>query len=129
MSVFQSTTELSWPLALKTSAGREPPFIMTIGEAASFAQDEIRLGLEDDALWRQCFARLAAAYDSPSNQVLLTEATRATQLALYGNCLLEDEGRGPARPRPHAVDEPSNSSALQDRAPQARAPVLVLAPP
>jgi hypothetical protein len=94
MSVFQSTTELSWPLALKTSAGREPPLIMTIGDAANFADDEIRLGLEDDALWRQCFARLAAAYETPSNQLLLTQATRATQLALYGWRLLEAE---PAR--------------------------------
>ena len=34
MSVFQSTTALSWPLPLKTNAGRQPPFIMTIGEAA-----------------------------------------------------------------------------------------------
>jgi hypothetical protein len=94
MSVFQSTTELSWPLPLKTNAGRQPPFIMTIGEAANFAEDEIRLGLEDDALWRQCFARLAAANDSPGNQLLLTKATRATQLALYGNCLLADQQLG-----------------------------------
>ena len=90
MSVFQSTTALSWPLALKSNAGRQPPFIMTIGEAANFAEDEIHLGLEDDALWRRCFARLAAAYDAPGNQPLLIEATRATQLALHGSRLLED---------------------------------------
>ena len=94
MSVFQSATELSWPLPLKASAGRQPPFIMTIGEAANFAEDEIRLGLADDALWRQCFARLAVAYDSPDNQLLLTQATRATQLALHGNRLLEDQAAG-----------------------------------
>jgi hypothetical protein len=94
MSVFQSTTELSWPLPLKTNAGRQPPFIVTIGEAANFAEDEIRLGLADDALWRQCFARLAAASDAPGNQLLLTQATRATQLALYGNRLLEEQATG-----------------------------------
>jgi hypothetical protein len=94
MSVFQSTTALSWPLTLKTNAGRQPPFIMTIGEAANFAEDEIRLGLADDALWRQCFASLAAAYDSPGNQMVLTQATRATQLALHGNRLLEDQAAG-----------------------------------
>jgi hypothetical protein len=94
MSVFQSTTELSWPLPLKTNAGRQPPFIVTIGEAAHFAEDEIRLGLADDAFWRQCFARLAAAYDAPGNQLLLTQATRATQLALHGNRLLEEQATG-----------------------------------
>ena len=94
MSVFQSTTALSWPLPLKTNAGRHPPFIMTIGEAANFAEDEIRLGLADDALWRQCFTRLAAAYDSPGNQMVLTQATRATQMALHGNRLLEDQAPG-----------------------------------
>ena len=89
---------------------------MTIGEAANFADDEIRLGLEDDALWRQCFARLAAAYETPSNQLLLTQATRATQLALYGYRLLKAEAAG--RLRPHADNEPTHSSALHDRAPQ-----------
>ena len=115
MSVFQSTTALSWPLPLKTSAGREPPCITTIGGAANFAEDEMRLGLEDDALWRQCFARLAAAYDSPGNQLLLAQATRATQLALYGNRLLEDEAAGGRRP--HADNGPTHSSALHDPAP------------
>jgi hypothetical protein len=94
VSVFQSTTELSWRLPLRTSAGREPPFIMTIGEAANFAEDEIRLGLDDDALWRQCFAILADAYGSPGNRLLLAQATRATQLALYGNRLLESDAAG-----------------------------------
>jgi hypothetical protein len=97
MSIFQSTTELSWPLPLKTNAGRQPPFIMTIGEAANFAEDEIRLGLADDALWRQCFARLAAAYNSPDSQMLVIQATRATQLALHGSRLLDDRpAAGPA---------------------------------
>ena len=91
MSVFQSTTALSWTLPLKVNAGRQPPFIMTIGEAANFAEDEIRLGLANDDLWRKCLASLSAAYESPGSQLLLTQATRATQLALHGNHLLEDE--------------------------------------
>jgi len=94
VSIFQSTTELAWPLPLKANAGREPPFIMTIGDAANFTEDEIRLGLEDDTLWRQCFVRLAAAYDSPGNLLLLKQATAATQLALYRNSLLKDEAAG-----------------------------------
>ena len=117
MSLFQSTTELSWPLPLRTSAGREPPVIMTIGDAANFAEDEIRLGLDDDALWRQCFARLAHAYDSPGNQLLLAQATEATQLALYGNRLLGGDAAG-RRLTPHADPIPTQSSALHDRAPQ-----------
>jgi hypothetical protein len=88
--------------------------IMTIGEAARFADDEIRLGLEDDALWRQCFARLAAAYDFHGNLLLLAQATRATQLALSGNRLLQDEAAG--RPRPRADNEPTHSSAPHDPA-------------
>ena len=88
---------------------------MTIGEAASFADDEIRLGLEDDALWRRCFARLAAAYDSQGNLLLLAQATRATQLALSGYRLLPDEAAG--QPRPRADNEPTHSSALHDPAP------------
>jgi len=94
MSVFHSTTALSWSLPLTANAGRQPPFIVTIGEAANFAEDEIRLGLADDALWRQCFTMLAAAYDSPGDQLLLTQATRATQLALRGNRLLDDQAPG-----------------------------------
>jgi len=116
MSIFQSKTELSWPLALAANAGREPPFIKTIGEAANFAEDEIRLGLEDDALWRQCFAALAAAYDSPSNQLLLTQATRATQLALYGyRLLLEDVLADKSGQDPMLHNEPTHSAALPDR--------------
>ena len=103
MSVFLSTTELSWPLALTSNAGRFPPFITTIGEAAMFAEDEIRLGLADDTLWRECFGRLAAAYDSPDNEPLLIEATRATQLALQGSRLLAEPVRPTSRPWPIVV--------------------------
>jgi hypothetical protein len=126
MSVFQSKTELSWPLALTANAGREPPFIRTIGEAANFAEDEIRLGLEDDALWRQCFAALAAAYDSPSSQLLLTRATRATQLALYGYRLLEDVAADKPGQDPMLHNELTHSAALPGRV-AARGPGLVQA--
>ena len=53
MLMFQNTTSLSWPLPLTPHVGRQPPFICTIGEAALFVEDEIRLGLADDKLWRQ----------------------------------------------------------------------------
>jgi hypothetical protein len=124
MSIFQSKTKLSWPLALTANAGREPPFIRTIGEAAHFAEDEIRLGLVDDALWRQCFAALAAAYDSPSSQLLVTQATRATQLALYGYRLLEDIPADKSGQDPMLHNEPTYSAALPDRV-ATRGPVLV----
>jgi hypothetical protein len=97
MSIFQSSTELSWPLPLKTNAGRLPPFVMTIGEAAHLAEDEIRFALADDALLAPMFARLAAAYNSPDGQLLVIQATRATQLALHGSRLLDD--RPAAGPR------------------------------
>jgi hypothetical protein len=103
MCIFRSTTELSWPLALTSNAGRLPPLITTIGEAAMFAEDEIRLGLADDALWRACFATLAAAYDSPGNEPLLIEATRSTQLALQDSRLLAQSVRSTSRPWPIAV--------------------------
>jgi hypothetical protein len=40
-----------------------------------------------------------AENDSPGNQLLLTQATRVTQLALHGNRLLEDQAAGQARLR------------------------------
>jgi hypothetical protein len=83
---------------------------MTIGGATNFAEDEIGLGLGDDVHWRQCFARLGAAYDSPGNQLLLTQATRVTQLALHGNRLLEDQAAGQARLRSVSTRRPSEAS-------------------
>jgi len=90
MLIVHNTTPLSWPLSLTTNVGREPPFICTIGEAASFVTDEIRLGLADDKLWRQTFERLAIAHDNPANDILVLQATRMMQEALYANNLLQE---------------------------------------
>jgi hypothetical protein len=90
MLIFQNATHLSWPLPLKPNVGREPPCIRTIGEAALLVEEEIRLGLADDRLWQQSFATLAAANDNPANDILVLQATRVMQEALYVNDLLED---------------------------------------
>jgi hypothetical protein len=90
MLIVYNTTPLSWPLPLTTNVGREPPFICTIGDAASFVMDEIRLGLADDKLWRQTFERLAIAHDNPADDILVLQATRVMQEALCVSNLLQD---------------------------------------
>jgi hypothetical protein len=90
MLIVQNTTPLSWPLPLTLNVGREPPFIRTIGEAASFVNDEIRLGLADDKLWRQSFELLVIAHGDPSNDTVVLQATRMMQEALYANDLLRE---------------------------------------
>jgi len=90
MLILQDTRPLSWPLPLTTNAGRVPPFIRTIGEALLFVQDEIRLGLADDKLWRQSFEKLAIARDHPTNDAVVLQATRSMQEALYVNNLLQE---------------------------------------
>ena len=90
MLMFQNTTSLSWLLPLTPHVGRQPPFICTIGEAALFVEDEIRLGLADDKLWRQSLKSLAIAYHNPTNGTLVLQATRVMQEALYANNLLQE---------------------------------------
>ena len=90
MLIFQDTTPLSWPLALTPNVGRQPPFIRTIGDAALFAEEEIRLGLADDKLWQQSLKRLALAHNNPTNDTLVLHATRVVQGALYANGLLQE---------------------------------------
>ncbi len=90
MFIFQNATCLSWPLPLKPSVDREPPCLCTIGEAASFVEDEIRLGLADDKLWRRSFASLAIAHENPSNDTLVLQATRTMQETLYASDLLQE---------------------------------------
>jgi hypothetical protein len=90
MLIFQNTTPLSWPLPLTPNVGRRPPFIRTIGEAALFAEEEIRLGLADDKLWQQSLKRLALAHNNSSDDTLVLQATRVVQEALYTNALLQE---------------------------------------
>ena len=90
MLIVHNTTPLSWRLPLTANVGREPPFICTIGDAALFVSDEIRLGLADDKLWRQTFEQLAIAHDNPADDILVLQATRMMQEALYTSNLLQE---------------------------------------
>ena len=90
MLIFQDRTLLSWPLRLTPNAGRQPPLICTIGDAALFAEDEICFGLADDKFWRRSLERLAIAHDNPTNGMFLLQATRMMQEALYANDLLQE---------------------------------------
>jgi hypothetical protein len=90
MLIFHNATRLTWPLPLSPNAGRHPSLICTIGEAASFVEEEIRLGLANEKVWRRSFESLATAHANSNKDPLVLEATRVTQEALYLNNLLAE---------------------------------------